>query len=66
MDVYKAKIKSGGSIEKLNSRIVVRGDLRNKDTIGDTWYPVASTRTMKYFLAYYSKHKTRIHQLYFI
>ena len=30
MDVYKAKIKSNGSIEKLRFRIVVGGDLQNK------------------------------------
>ena len=30
MDVYKAKIQSDGSLEKLKLRIVVRGDLQNK------------------------------------
>ena len=30
MDVYKAKIKSDGSLDKLKLRIVVRGDLQNK------------------------------------
>ena len=37
MYVYKAKIQSEGSIERLKSRIVVRGDLHDKDLIGDTW-----------------------------
>ena len=30
MDVYKAKIESDGSLDKLKLRIVVRGDLQNK------------------------------------
>ena len=30
MDIYKAKTKSDGSIDKLKLRIVVRGDLHNK------------------------------------
>ena len=30
MDVYKAKIQSDGSIDKLKLRIVVRVDLKNK------------------------------------
>ena len=30
MDVYKAKIQSDGSLDKLKLRIVVRGDLQNK------------------------------------
>ena len=34
MDVYKAKIQSDGSLDKLKLRIVVRGDLQNKEMIG--------------------------------
>ena len=30
MDVYKEKIQSDGSLDKLKLRIVVRGDLQNK------------------------------------
>ena len=37
MDVYKAKIQSDGGLNKLKLRIVVRGDLQNKDMIRDTW-----------------------------
>ena len=39
MDVYKAKIQSDGSTDKLKLRIVVRVDLQNKEMIGDTWSP---------------------------
>ena len=66
MDVYKAKIQSYGSLDKLKLRIVVRGDLQNKEMIGDTWSPTASMRTLKYFLADVAKHKARVHQLDFI
>ena len=66
MDVYKAKIKSDGSLNKLKLRILVRRDLQNKEMIGDTWSPTASMRTLKYFLVDAEKHKARFHQLDFI
>ena len=37
MDIYKAKIQSNGSLEKLKLRIAVPGNLQNKDLVGDTW-----------------------------
>ena len=37
MYVYKAKIQSDGCLDKLNQKIVVRGDLQNKEMVGDTW-----------------------------
>ena len=66
MDVYMAKIQSDGSLDKLKLRIVVTGDMQDKEMVGDTWSPTASIRTLKYFLADVSKHKSRVHQLYFI
>ena len=45
---------------------MVRGDLKNKELVGDTWSPTASMRTLKYFLADVTKHKARVHQLYLI
>ena len=66
MGVYKAKIQSDGSLDKLKLRIVVRGYLQNKEMVGDTWSPTASMRTLKYFLAATAKHKARVHQLDFI
>ena len=66
MDVYKAKIQSDGSLDKLKLRIVVREDFQNKEMVGDTWSPTASMRTLKYFLADASKHKARVHELFFI
>ena len=34
MDVYKSKTQSDGSLDKLKLRIVVRGDLKNKEMVG--------------------------------
>ena len=64
--MYKAKIQSYGSLDKLKLIIVVKGDFQNKEMVGYTWSPTASMRTLKYFLAYAAKHKARVHQLYFI
>ena len=47
MDVYKEKTQSYGKFEKLKQRIVARGDLQNKELVGYTWSPTASTRTLK-------------------
>ena len=66
MDVYKEKIQFNGSLDKLKLRVVVRGDLQNKEISGYTWSPTASTRTLNDLLADTSKHKSRVHQLDFI
>ena len=66
MSVYKANIQSYGSLDKLQLRIVFRGDLKIKEMIGDTWSPTESMRTLKYFLADASNHKSRVHPLDFI
>ena len=46
--------------------IVVRGDMQNKELVGDTWSPTASMRTKKYSLSDATKYKSRVHHLYFI
>ena len=66
MDVYKAKIQSDGSIDKLKLRIVVRGDLQKKEMVGDNCSPTSSMRTLKYVLADVAKHKAIVHKLDFI
>ena len=66
IDVYKLKIQSDGSLDKLKLRIMVRGDIQNKKLVGDTWSPTASTINFKFFLADAVNHKARVHQLYFI
>ena len=66
MDVYKHKIQSDGSIDKLKLRIVVRGYLQSKEMVGDNWSPTDFMKTLKYFLSDAAKHKARVHQLDFI
>ena len=66
MNMYKDKIQSDGSLDKLKLRIVVRVDPQNNKMVGDTWSPTASMRTMKYFSADVAKHKSIVHQLDFI
>ena len=66
MDVYKTKIQTDESLDKPKLRIVVRGDMQNKEMVGYTWSPTAPMRNLKYFLADAAKHKTGVHQLDFI
>ena len=66
MDVYKVNIQSDGSLDKLKLIIVVKGDLQNKELVGDTWSPTSSTSTLKYFSEDSVNQKARVHQLYFI
>ena len=47
MDIYKAEIHSNGSLDKLNLMILVKGDLKNKELVGDTWSQTASNGTLK-------------------
>ena len=61
MDFSKAKIQSDGSLDKLKLRILVRGDLQNKELVGDTWSRTASMRNLKYFLADVTITKARVH-----
>ena len=46
MDVYKAKIKSDGSLDKFKLMIVVRGDFQNKEMNGYIWAPKVPMRTL--------------------
>ena len=41
MYVYKVNIQSDGSLDNLKLGILVRGDLRKKEMIGDTWFTSA-------------------------
>ena len=66
MDVYKAKTQSNGSLDKLKLIILVRGDMQNKELVGDTWSTTASISNLNYFLENSTKHKARVHKLDFI
>ena len=64
--MYKAKIQSDGSLDKLKLRIVVIEVFQSKEIVGDTWSPTAFIRTLKYILEDAAKCKARVHQLDFI
>ena len=66
MDMYKAKIKSNWSLDKLKLTIVVLRYMQNMELVQDTWSPTGSMRALKYFLADATKHKEIVHQLDFI
>ena len=62
----KLKVRPDGSLDKLKLIIVVRGDLKDKGLIGDTWSPTYSMRPLKYVLAYAVKKKSIVYYLDFI
>ena len=66
MDVYKSKIQYDGILDKIKLIIVVRGDMQNKELVGDNWSPIASMSNLKYLLEDATKHKAIVHQLDFI
>ena len=66
MDVYKYKIQSYGSLDKLKLRISVRGDLQNMELVLHTCSPIAYMSTCEYFLADEVNHKGRVYHLDFI
>ena len=66
MDVYKAKIKSHGILDKLNLIIGVRRYLHNTEVIVYTWSQTALMRNLNYLLSDTYNNKAILHQLYFI
>ncbi len=66
METYRIKLRSDGTLDKLKTRIVVRGDLQNKEISEDKWSPMAFMRAMKMFLAFAARLKVRVKQLDFI
>jgi transposase InsO family protein len=66
MEIFKVKILSYGSLDKLKCRLVVRGDLMIKLNMEDKWSPTASFRALKMFLAHAARLKVRVKQLDFV
>jgi hypothetical protein len=54
MEIFKVEIQNDGTLDKLKTRMVVRGDLQDKNISEDKWSPIASFRTLKMFLAHAS------------
>ncbi len=66
METHRIKLGSDGTLDKLKSRIVVRGDLQRKEISEDKWSPTASIRAMKMFLAHAARLKVRVKKLDFV
>ena len=56
MGVYKENMKYYEGLDKLKIIVVVRGNLQDKEKIGDTWDTTVSMRTTKPILVDASKH----------
>ena len=50
VDFLKAKIQSDGILDKLKLRVMIRGDLKNKELVGDTWSPKSLHEDSEIFL----------------
>ena len=66
MNVFKAKMASDGSLDKLKGRIVARGDLQGEQSNEDTWSGCVNMRTVRIFIAYATSLKRKVKQLDFI
>jgi hypothetical protein len=66
METFKVKVRSDGSLDKLKCRLVVRGDLQDKNIAEDKWSPTASFCSLKMFLAHASRIKAQVKQLDFV
>jgi transposase InsO family protein len=49
METFKVKVKSDGSLDKLKTQLVVRGNLQDKNISEDKWSPTASFCSLKMF-----------------
>ena len=63
MDDNRVKILENGTLDKLKTRLVVRGDIQRAFINEVTWSPTASHRSLKLFLALATKYKCRVLQL---
>ena len=61
----KTKLNIYGGLDKLKTRICLRGDMQIKDDF-ISWSPTASTRLLKCFIADAAKNTSKIYQLYFV
>ncbi len=65
MGTNKVKIKSDGSLDKLECRIKVRGHLQGTG-MEDSWSPTAPFRSLKMLLADAARNRCRVHLLDFV
>jgi hypothetical protein len=61
---YRVKLTADGQVEKLKTRIALRGDMmKNNMFTPDTWCPIAGFRALKMFLAFAAECRQRVYQL---
>ena len=63
---FRIKLRADGGIDKLKSRVCLRGDKQSELVDWDTWCPIAGFRALRIFLAFASQSKCRVYQLDFI
>ena len=63
---FRVKLRADGNIDKLKSRVCLRGDQQGELVDWDTWCPIAGFRALRIFLAFASQSKCRVYQLDFI
>ena len=59
---YRVKLSPDGSIEKLKTRVALRGDMLNDTQLGtfETWCPIANFKSIKFFLGMAAHYKQRV------
>ena len=61
---YRAKLKADGQVDKLKTRIALRGDMMRETMFTpDTWCLIAGFRALRLFLAFAVEYRQRIYQL---
>jgi transposase InsO family protein len=61
---YRVKLTSDGQVDKLKTRIALRGDMMRETMFTpDTWCPIAGFRALRLFLAFAAENRQRIYQL---
>jgi len=65
-EIYKAKTRSDGRIDKLKTRFAIRGDLDKGKNDENNWAPTASFRLLRFVLAEAARLKCRVYQVDFV
>ena len=63
---FRTKLKADGTVEKLKSRICLRGDQQAQTGDWDTWCKIGGFSAVKIFLALAAQHKCKVYQLDYI
>jgi hypothetical protein len=66
MEIFKVKVQSDGSLDRLKTWLAVRGDLQDNTITEDKGSPMASFCSLKMFLGHANRLKARNKQLDFV